>query len=143
MSGSAVSLIRPAPAPVTLTTLDEEEVDLVIDNPATRVTWLVDLTAAVTVNLPPCDAADVGTEYAFFISVNTSNFTLNCDTGDVFIGNVLADTGVGVANVIVSDGTKAQLVLTTPGVGSYVLVVMVSSTQWAIEGTTLGAASFP
>ena len=143
MSGSAVSLIRPATPPIMMTTISPGSI-VSPNNSSSRTPLLIDTTLAdpFTVTLGKCEASLVGAEFAFIISV-TGGVTVNidCSPGDVFIGNVeCTDTAVRAHKA--SSGTNTRLQLTAPGVGGTIFLVMVSSTQWLIQGNVDDDAVF-
>lgn len=137
MSGSAVSLIRPAPAATLETLAGTAQLTVAqSDN-----LFLVNVDDDVTIVLPPCRGQDVGTAYEFiFVNDGGGIVTISTTDEDVFIGNVIEQQLVNEVNVLASDGaTHNVLTLDGPGLGNRVQVEMVSSTQWAVIGKIVSA----
>ena len=135
---SANANVRPAPTPVTLTTIANGSNETVLESESGS-TYAVNPTGDVNIKLPKCSTAGIGTNYKFVIST-TANGATTCTTaaGDVFIGSVTTDAGFGAVVESARATNNRFTVPATPAIGSTWSVVMVSSTQWYITGHCKG-----
>ena len=135
---SANTILRPAPTPVTLTTIAKGSNEAVPKS-GSGSTYTVNPTDDVVIRLPKCSTAGVGTNYKFVIGIEADGAT-TCTTaaGDVFIGSVTTDDGTETFVVGTAAIHNTFTLAATPAIGSTWSVVMVSSTQWYITGHCKG-----
>ena len=136
---SANANVRPAPTPVTLTTIANGSNETVLESESGS-TYAVNPTGDVNIKLPKCSTAGIGTNYKFVIASVVNTTTCTTAAGDVFIGSVTTyDTGDDSTVVAGARATDNRFTVPAdPEVGSTWSVVMVSSTQWYITGHCKG-----
>lgn len=105
----------------------------------------------LTVTLPACATAAIGTTYKFVITVSSTTsvfYIINTTGTDVFIGGVYGTIAVPNAtnDAIFATSTANKtmtLNATTTGglIGGWIELTMVSATQWHVSGMTLGTGT--
>lgn len=131
MSGSASILVRPATPPVVLPTIVDDTPPRIQD----AGIFLMDTSAGYTLTMPPCDAADIGTEFTIVVSVTGGAVDLTLSPGNFAIGGLTTKVGAGAVGFLLATGAETTLELPdNTVVGSTITATMVSSTQWKISG---------
>lgn len=144
MSGSAVRLIPPPPTVVTTESAAAAAVAPTLAQSGKTFSVTVP-TDGIVITLPACAASLIGTNYRFVVTTVASTLeddtlTINTASGDTFLGNILLqDTDAANAVSVVAMGAAtvgitAEAAIT---VGTVITVVMVSSSQWHVEGLVL------
>ncbi len=103
--------------------------------------------AAITVTLPPCSTANIGLRYKFVTTTIATAQVINTTGSDVFLGSVYSTLAVvNATNDTACGSSTANKTMTMNGTttgglpGSYIEVVCISATTWAVNGFVIGAS---